>query len=136
MDIHAEFQTFLGFEWEHKHYVFTVLPFGLSTACYVFTKLMRPLVRLWRGAGIRCVVYIDDGLVMPKRRKRGVHDSNMIRASLKAAGFLANIEKSHWDPSVTGKWLGFELDTLQGRISVSAEKVAKSSQPPYCLSLA
>ena len=51
-------------------YVFTVLPFVLSTACYVFTKLMRPLVRLWGGAGIRCVVYIDDGLIMSEGQER------------------------------------------------------------------
>ena len=43
-----------------------------------FTKLMRPLVRLWRGAGIRCVVYIDNGLIVSEGQERGVHDSSMI----------------------------------------------------------
>ena len=49
VDIIESHQTFLGFEWGSQFYVFTVLPFGLSTAPYVFTKLLRPLVRLWRG---------------------------------------------------------------------------------------
>ena len=31
---------------------FCVLPFGLSTACYVFTKLLRPLVKHWRSMGV------------------------------------------------------------------------------------
>ena len=46
---HVEPQKFLGFEWDSKFFVFMVLPFGLATACYVFTKLMRPLVKLWWG---------------------------------------------------------------------------------------
>ena len=42
--------------------MFTVLPFGLSTAPYVFTKLLRPLVRLWRGKGHKAILYLDDGI--------------------------------------------------------------------------
>lgn len=38
IDIHKESQRFLGFQWEGKFYVFTVLPFGLSTACYLTPK--------------------------------------------------------------------------------------------------
>ena len=40
---------YLRFAWnvggEPRYYVFTVLPFGLATACYTFTKVVRPLVR-------------------------------------------------------------------------------------------
>ena len=53
VDIHPDYQKYLGFQWEThgkvNNYVFTVLPFGLSSACYLFTKLMRPLIRHWRG---------------------------------------------------------------------------------------
>ena len=38
-------QKYLGFAWEMgdelNYFVFTVLPFGLATACYAFTKLMQ-----------------------------------------------------------------------------------------------
>ena len=94
VDIHVESQKFLGFEWDHTYYLFTVLPFGLSTACYVFTKIMRPLVKLWQGSGIRCVVYIDDGLIAAT----GSQDSNFIKESLLQAGLVVNVEKSHWIP--------------------------------------
>ena len=36
VDIHSEHQTYLGFQWEGRFYVFPVLPFGLSTACYMW----------------------------------------------------------------------------------------------------
>ena len=49
VEISQEYQTYLGFSWKASdsgdeiYYVFTVLPFGLSTAPYVFTKLLKPL---------------------------------------------------------------------------------------------
>ena len=131
VDIHVESQKFLGFEWDHKYYLFTVLPFGLSTACYVFTKLMRPLVKLWRGRGIRCVVYIDDGLIAATGIERASQDSNFIRESLVQAGLVVNVEKSQWIPQQRGHWLGFELDLALGYISVPVEKVTHLKQ---CLS--
>ena len=53
IDILQEHQTFLGFSWVvsgvRKFFVFTVLPFGLSSAPYIFTKVVRVLVRYWRS---------------------------------------------------------------------------------------
>ena len=46
--------------------MFAVLPFGLSTACYIFTKLMRPLVGFWRGRGLKAIDYLDDGIIAVK----------------------------------------------------------------------
>ena len=46
---------------EPSFFMFTVLPFGLSSAPYIFTKLLRPLVKHWRSQGIHTVVYLDDG---------------------------------------------------------------------------
>ena len=44
MDIHEDSWPYLGFSWgsgpNRKWYMFHILPFGLSTACYVFTKLL------------------------------------------------------------------------------------------------
>ena len=39
---------YLVFAWNDASYVFTVLPFGLASACNIFTKLLWPLVRYWR----------------------------------------------------------------------------------------
>ena len=70
VDIHEDCWPYLGFSWGtgvlRRYYVFRVLPFGLASACYVFTKLLRPLVKRWRSLGIRAIVYIDDGIVGAK----------------------------------------------------------------------
>ena len=66
VDIHEEQWKYLGFAWgegpDPQYYVFGALPFGLVTACYLFTKLLQPLVKSWRSQGLRTVVYLDDGI--------------------------------------------------------------------------
>ena len=69
LDIFRDHQPFLGFAWsttdeERNYFMFTVLPFGLSSAPYIFTKLVRPLVKHWRAQGISSIVYLDDGIDM------------------------------------------------------------------------
>jgi len=65
IDILPDHQLFLGFSWlkdeREVFYVFTVLPFGLSPAPAVFTKVLRPLVAAWHKDGIKIAVYLDDG---------------------------------------------------------------------------
>ena len=41
---------------------FTVLPFGLSSAPYIFSKVVRVLVKYWRSHAVRITVCLDDGL--------------------------------------------------------------------------
>ena len=71
-------------------YVFTVLPFGLSTACYVFTKLMCPLIRYWRGRGLRAVLYLDDGIVAVKGKERAIQESERVQSELLEADLIVN----------------------------------------------
>lgn len=56
----SESEQFLGFSWVFdgvtKNFQYTVLPFGLSVGPYIFSKVMRPLVKYWRFKAIRIVV--------------------------------------------------------------------------------
>ena len=106
VNIHPEHFQFLGFQWEDKGrpgcYVFVVLPFGLCTAPYLFTKLMRPLVKLWRGKGLKAIIYLDDGIVSVKGEHQAVEASSQVKLDLENAGFVINAEKSSWAPSMQG----------------------------------
>ena len=61
-----EDREYLGFQWRDKYYVFNVLPFGISTAGYIFTKVLRDVVKFWRSKGYKIVLYLDDGKVSAK----------------------------------------------------------------------
>jgi hypothetical protein len=39
-----------------------VLPFGLSTACTLSTKLARLAYKIWRSEGRQVIMFLDDGL--------------------------------------------------------------------------
>ena len=71
-----------------------MLPFGLATAPYVFTKLLRPLVKKWRSQGLRVVIYVDDGICVARSVELAARAAQCIREDLQAAGFIVNIEKS------------------------------------------
>ncbi len=95
IDIFNEHWEYLGFSWTGKDgvkrfYVFVVLPFGLCTAGYIFTKVCRVLVKFWRKHGNKVVVYIDDGIGAAESLEGCGKSSEFVRLSLLKAGFIAN----------------------------------------------
>jgi len=118
IDIYQPHRRYLGFSWESQgvtqFYLFAVLPFGLSTACYAFTKLLRPLVKHWRAQGLRALLYLDDGIVAVKGESAALEASQRVRADLVRAGLVEHTAKCSWVPSRKAKWLGFNLDLEQG----------------------
>ena len=114
---------YLGFPWHGHFYMFTVLPFGLSSACNMFTKLLRPLVRYWRARGRRILVYLDDDLYATAGRQRELEASHLVQATLNRAGFVVHPTKSVWEPIQRLTWLGVVIDLALGQIEVPREKV-------------
>ena len=118
VDIYVDSQIYLGFKWKQKYYMFTVLPFGLAMAYYVFTKLLRPVVKYLRTKGIRIVVHLDDGIAVGPDFNQTTIICDLIRDTLTRAGFVLNQEKSKLHPSRAGRWLGFDIDLEKGCILV------------------
>ena len=87
-----------------------MLPFGLSTACYVFTKLIRPIVKFVHSQGIRIVVYLDDGILFASGFVEATRVSALIKELLSSAGLILNQEKSNLLPAQKGSWLGYDID--------------------------
>ncbi|XP_065940519.1 uncharacterized protein [Magallana gigas] len=123
IDICSAQQTFLGFSWNNLFYVFTVLPFGLSSAPYIFTKCLRPMVRYWRQSGVNIVLYLDDGLGLAESYEKGVSDSLFVKDSLEKAGFLVNLEKSIFEPCQMLEWLGMIWNTNMFCLSIPERRI-------------
>ena len=105
-------QTFLGFSVKGKYYSFTVLPFGLSTAPFIFTKVLREMVKYWRSHSIKIVMFLDDGWGTNKNQFLCSVDAEFVRNSLEKAGFVINHEKSVWRPIQRLEWLGLYWDSV------------------------
>ena len=66
VDVFEEHQTYLSVSWKIKNmvefFVVIILPFGLSTAPFVFTKGVRPLVKYWRFNSIKIAHFLWERL--------------------------------------------------------------------------
>ena len=71
--IHPDHYKYLRFEWNSTLFEFICLPFGLSSAPRVFTKVLKPFVGSIRNKGIRLVIYLDDMAIISSSRERSSH---------------------------------------------------------------
>jgi hypothetical protein len=83
IDIFPQHQKFLGFSWSfdgiERYFKFKVLAFGMATAGYVFSKVLRTLVRVWREKGIVIILYLDDGLILCDSLKQAIIHSRIVK---------------------------------------------------------
>ena len=95
VEIFPDHRQYLGFSWRFdsvvKYSVFTVLPFGLSSARYIFTKLVRALVGYWRGLGRRVVMFPDEGIGGATDFIDCQEVTRLCRADLEMAGFCLSL---------------------------------------------
>ena len=98
------------------------MPFGLGTACYFFTKLMRLLVKLWRSEGVRSFVYIDDGMMASNNLQEAGIISNTIKSDLQNAGFLINHKLDSYQTNiVVGVRIRFQFYDIESKRLESRE---------------
>ena len=85
IDIFNSHQIYLGFSWDikgaTKYFVFNVLPFGLSSEQFVFTKVVRHLVKHWRLHAVKIVCSLDDGLGIAYTYQDALSCSNFIKTN-------------------------------------------------------
>lgn len=127
IDIFEEHQTYLGFSVNGKYYVYTVLAFGLSSAPFIFTKLMREIVKYIRLQGIKLVMFLDDGWGTNKNFAQTLADSNFVQTCLSKAGFVLNQDKSIWTPVQTLEWIGLFWNSIDFSISIPDRRIVDTS---------
>ena len=94
ISIHESSRQFLKFNWQGTVYEYTALPFGLSAAPRVFTKVLKPALAALRAAGIRLVAYLDDFLIIGRTKEDAEAAFRKTKNLLQSLGFVINMEKS------------------------------------------
>ena len=127
IDIHREQRKYLAFHWlfpngQTKYFIFNVLPFDLSSACYIFTKILRPYVKKWRSEGIKSIHFIDDGICGSKTYRQTESIANTVVSDLRKGGWFVNFKKSRLIPIQKGKWLGTIIDTRNSTFTFQKKK--------------
>jgi hypothetical protein len=121
--IHPESRKYLQFLWKGQLYQFKVLPFGLSLAPMIFTKMLKPLLRWARKRGIRISAYLDDLIIAAASKEKSKLATKMVLRKLKELGYLTKEYKSSLIPSQTLEHLGFEINTASMTLRVPGKKI-------------
>ncbi|XP_033729387.1 uncharacterized protein LOC117318520 [Pecten maximus] len=106
-----------------RFFVFNVLPFGISTAGYIFTKFLRQVVKHVRGQGHKLVMFLDDGIGGHGTAGGANVASQCVKRCLRDYGFLIADEKCQWEPSQDVTWLGYTWAMIEGVLRVSTDRV-------------
>ena len=129
VDMAEDSYQFLGFEWNGQYYVFTSLPFGLASAPWAFSKIIDVFVSRWRHLGHRCSGYLDDSIHAGQRKHElELFVSTHVLPDLENAGFIVNTVKSHLHASQVERYLGMLIDTVQGKMFIPPDKLARLEQ--------
>lgn len=123
--VDSEYRKYLKFQFENKLYCFNCLPFGLSSAPYVFTKLMKPVVEYLRSRGYKCVIYLDDLLFIAKTEGKCREIVNTAKELLLSLGFLLSEKKCQLDPKNVCIFLGFIIDSAEYSVYLTGGKREK-----------
>lgn len=115
-------RKFLRFFFEGELYEYTCLPFGLSTAPYTFTKLLKPVMTKLREENYLSVIYLDDLLVFGTSYAKCLKNVENTCSLLESLGFILNKNKSNLIPSTRCKYLGFIYDSKKMTLELPDEK--------------
>lgn len=111
-----------------KHFQFAALPFGITTAPYIFTKVVIAVVAPLRLRGLEIIPYLDDWLL--KAHSAETLHLHLLQAQsfLQRLGWIINWQKSEISPSTTRRFLGFIIDSANMTLSLSPERKLRISK--------
>ena len=133
--IHPTSQGLLSFVWQGRILSFTCLPFGLTSAPRIFTKLLKPVTAFLRERGVRLIIYIDDILVMAQSRSLAYHHLHLVVDLLELLGFIINYQKSILTPTQELIFLGLVVNSVDMSLSPggkASEDQVRSQRSPVC----
>ena len=103
-------QKYLKFKFDDKIYKSTCQPNGLCCGPRKFTKLLKSPLGYLREQNCILSAYIDDIMVMDNSYDSCLSTVIKTVRLFDSLGFIIHPEKSSFIPSMTIRYLGFELD--------------------------
>ena len=121
--IHPSHYKWFRFSIQGVAYQWRVLPFGLSTAPLVFTKVLAPVLASIRLKGIHIHPYLDD-LLLRAQSPQALHWAvQQSLLTLTQAGYIVNLKKSELQPTQDLVFIGGRFSTDVGMVSLPEDRV-------------
>ena len=118
-------RKYLKFRWDGQLYQFECLPFGLSLAPWVFTKLLRPVMGFLREKGYVNNIFLDDIWLHGDSQAECLDNIKITVSTLTNLGFFLNFEKSVTIPTQEIEYLGFIFNSSDFTMKLPDKKKMK-----------
>ena len=125
INLHPSSCKFTVFQFNNCRYMYKMLPFGLTSAPRVFSKVLRPVVTQLRSLGIKITAYLDDILIAASSKEICFNHLGIAMKLLQNLGFIINFEKSHMIPTKEIQHLGYIWDSQTMTLALPLEKIQK-----------
>ena len=123
-----EHTKYLRFAYNGRAFEFLVLPFGLSTAPRVFTRIVRVIEAFLKIQGVDMHQYLDDWLMKNQSRSLVERHRDLKLSWVDKLGFLVNEGKSQLIPTQTPAFLGSTLDLLNMLVFPSKRRILRATR--------
>ena len=123
--INKAFQKYFAFKLGDRTFVFLVMPFGLTTAPWAFSRVIKPIKAFLRHLGIIVCSFLDDFLILALSFQEACLHTKWTENLLEWLGFQINREKSSLLPLQKLEYLGIVLDLQNLTMSLPQDKVEK-----------
>ncbi|MBV2113362.1 MAG: hypothetical protein KUF82_20615 [Candidatus Thiodiazotropha sp. (ex Ctena orbiculata)] len=123
--IHPRSRRYLRFHFMGTTYQFRALAFGLAPAPYVFTRVVKTVVKCCHCQGLRLHAYLDDWLQPSASRDLSLFNRELLLKTVLRLGFVPNWDKSELVPSQTFCFLGARFDLVRGLIGPSLDRISR-----------
>ena len=104
---------------------FRALPFGLTSAPRVFTKVILPLGHLAHMHAVCLLQYLDDWILRSADRSLLAQQTNWLLSGMRRVGLVLNVPKSHLVPTQRLTHIGVEYHLDEGLMFPPMERVIK-----------
>ena len=123
-----EHTRYLRFAYNGRAFEFLVLPFGLSTAPRVFTRIVRVIEAFLKVQGVDMHQYLDDWLMKSQWKSLVERHRDLTLFWVNKLGFLVNEGKSQLTPTQAPAFLGSTLDLLNVLVFPSERRILRATR--------
>ena len=123
-----EHTKYLRFAYNGRAFEFLVLPFGLSTAPRVFTRIVRVIEAFIKIHGVDMHQYLDDWLMKNQSKSLVERHRDLTLFWVNKLGFLVNEGKSQLIPTQASAFLGSTLDLLNMLVFPSERRILRATR--------
>lgn len=117
-------RKYLKFQWKNAYYQYTAFANGLSQCPRKYTKLLKPVFAFLRKQALISLGYLDDAYLQGSDMRDCAFNVYSTVTLFQSLGFVIHPEKSEFIPSQELTFLGFVLNSVLMRVSLTPDKAS------------